>query len=43
MSRITLPEDFIDWQSAQLLMQPEPQYPFAGIFLSAIGASLPLP
>ena len=43
MSRITLPENFIDWQSAQLLMQPEPQYPFAGLFLSAIGASLPLP
>lgn len=41
ISRLTLPENFIDWQSAQLLVQPEPQYLFAQFFLSAIGASLP--
>lgn len=43
MSRITLPENFIDWQSAQLLQQPEPQYPLAALFLSAVGSSLTLP
>ena len=43
MSRISLPENFIDFQSAKLLSQPEPQYPMAGLFLSAIGQSLGVP
>jgi hypothetical protein len=43
VSRITLPENFADWNSAQLLAQPEPQYPFAGLFLSAIASSLSTP
>lgn len=43
VSRVTLPENFADWNSAKLLQQPEPQYPFAGLFLSAIGSSLPVP
>lgn len=42
-SRITLPENFYDWNSAQLLQQPEPQYVFAGLFLSAIGTTLSIP
>jgi hypothetical protein len=43
ISRLTLPENYLDWQSAKLLCQPEPQYPLARLFLSAIGASLPVP
>lgn len=43
ISRITLPENFYDVTSAKLLAQPEPQYPLASLFLSAIGASLPMP
>jgi len=43
VSRITLPENFFDITSSKLLVQPEPQYPLAGLFLSAIGASLPTP
>lgn len=43
ISRLTLPENYIDWSSAKLLAQPEPQYPLARLFLSAIGASLPMP
>lgn len=43
VSRITLPENFYDVTSAKLLAQPEPQYPLASLFLSAIGASLPVP
>jgi hypothetical protein len=42
-SRITLPENFYDWNSAKLLTQPEPQYIFARLFLSAISAALPSP
>lgn len=43
VSRITLPENFYDVTSAKLLAQPEPQYPLASLFLSAIGSSLPIP
>lgn len=43
ISRFSLPENFYDVTSAKLLAQPEPQYPFASLFLSAIGASLPIP
>jgi hypothetical protein len=43
ISRFTLPENFYDITSSKLLVQPEPQYLFAGLFLSAIGTSLPIP
>ena len=43
VSRITLPENFYDVTSAKLLTQPEPQFPLASLFLSAVGASLPIP
>lgn len=43
ISRISLPENFYDKTSDQLLTQPEPQYPLASLFISAIGASLPAP
>lgn len=43
IARFSLPENFYDVTSARLLAQPEPQYPLAGLFLSAIGASLPMP
>ncbi len=43
IQRATLPDNFYDTQSAKLLAQPEPQYLFASLFLSAIGASLPIP
>lgn len=42
-SRITLPENFFDVTSAKLLSQPEPQYPLASLFLSAVAAALPVP
>lgn len=40
-SRVTIPEEFYDKTSDMLLQQPEPQYPFAQLFISAVGASLP--
>lgn len=43
MSRISLPENFIDFQSTTLLAQPEPQYPLAGLFISSIGQNLGVP
>lgn len=43
LSRLTLPENFYDITSAKLLVQPEPQYVMAQLFLAAIGASLPTP
>lgn len=43
ISRFTLPENFYDIQSAKLLIQPEPQYLMAQLYLSAIAASLPMP
>ena len=43
VARFSLPENFYDVTSAKLLAQPEPQYPLAGLFLSAVGASLPIP
>lgn len=39
----TLPENFLVSASDKLLCQPEPQYLFASLFLSAIAASLPVP
>ncbi len=38
--RATLPENFYDITSAMLLVQPEPQYLYAQLWLSAMGASL---
>jgi hypothetical protein len=43
IQRATLPDNFYDTQSAKLLVQPEPQYLFAALFLSAIGTALPIP
>lgn len=43
INRVSLPENFYDKTSDSLLCQPEPQYPFAALFLSAIAASLPIP
>ena len=42
ISRISMPENYFDKTSAQLLCQPEPQYLFASLFLSAIAAALPV-
>jgi hypothetical protein len=38
-----MPEEFFDITSSMLLVQPEPQYLYALLYLSAIGASLPNP
>ncbi len=42
-SRIDLPENYFDKTSDGLLTQPEPQYPLASLFLSALASSLPMP
>lgn len=42
-SRVTLPEEFYDITSAQLLVQPEPQYAYAQLMLSAISQDLNVP
>lgn len=42
-SRTSIPEEFYDWTSAKLLVQPEPQYIFAELVLKALGASLAPP
>ncbi len=41
--RATLPENFYDKTSDMLLVQPEPQYLYAGMWLGAMGASLAVP
>jgi hypothetical protein len=43
VSRATLPEEFFDVTSSMLLQQPEPQYLYAAMWKSALGASLPSP
>lgn len=43
ISRVTLPENYFDKSSDKLLCQPEPQYPLAALYLSAVGAALPMP
>lgn len=43
IQRATLPENFYDKTSAQLIAQPEPQYLLANWFLSAMALSLPIP
>lgn len=40
IGRATLPEEFYDITSSMLLKQPEPQYLYAQMFKSALGASL---
>lgn len=42
-SRVSMPENFYDITSAMLLTQPEPQYLYAQLFKSALGASLEVP
>jgi hypothetical protein len=42
-SRASLPENFYDITSDMLLVQPEPQYLYAQMFLGALGASLAPP
>lgn len=43
VSRVTLPEEFFDITSADLLVQPEPQYAYANLMLSALAADLNVP
>lgn len=43
VSRVTMPENFYDKTSDQLLCQPQPQFLFAALFLAAVAASLPMP
>lgn len=40
ISRATLPSEYFDITSAQLLMQPEPEYPHAFLIKSALAAEL---
>lgn len=42
-SRLTLPENFYDITSDELLLQPEPQYPLARMMYAAITADLNIP
>jgi hypothetical protein len=42
-SRITIPEEFYDITSAELLVQPEPQYAYANLMLSALAMDLNVP
>lgn len=39
-SRATLPQEYYDKTSSQLLVQPEPQYLYAGFYLGAMALSL---
>jgi N4-gp56 family major capsid protein len=42
-SRLSLPENFFDWTSDMLLLQPEPQYLYARLWKRAMGAELVVP
>ena len=42
-SRASMPQNFYDITSAQLLTQPEPQYLYAMLYLNALSASLEVP
>lgn len=42
-SRVTLPQEFYDKTGDKLLVQPEPQYLYAEMFLGAMAASLAMP
>jgi hypothetical protein len=43
VSTVTLPQNFYEVTSSQLLVQPEPQYLYAKLLLSALAAELPIP
>jgi hypothetical protein len=43
LGRITLPQNFYEWTSDQLLIAPEPQYVLADLILRALGVSLSVP
>lgn len=43
ISRLVNPEEFFDITSATLLVQPEPQYFYARMYMSALNASLGVP
>lgn len=43
LNRVEFPNNFFDITSDMLLVQPEPQYLYAGLFLSALNASLNVP
>lgn len=43
VSRFTLPEEFYDWTTSELLLQPEPQYLYAGLWKQAMGKALMVP
>ena len=40
LSRVTLPQEFYDRTDDRLLVQPEPQYPYAQMWLGAMAATL---
>lgn len=42
-SRVTIPEEFYDITSAELLVQPEPQYAYANLMLAALSMDLSVP
>lgn len=41
IDRASLPQEFFDVTSARLLVQPEPQYSYARLFVDALGAAPP--
>lgn len=43
VSRVTIPEEFYDITSADLLVQPEPQYAYANLMLAALAIDLNVP
>jgi hypothetical protein len=43
LDRISMPENFYDITSNMLLVQPEPQYPYARLYKSALALSLQIP
>src|SRR6478736_2570879 len=43
LNRFTLPEEFYDWTSEMLLLQPEPQYLYASMYKQAMSAELNVP
>jgi hypothetical protein len=43
LNRVEFPNNFYDITSAMLLVQPEPQYLYAGLFKAALSASLSTP
>jgi hypothetical protein len=43
LNQVSLPSNYFDITSAQLLVQPEPQYLYALLLMSALAADLPIP